>query len=222
MSQEGLELVIAEKEALSRFESITITHPQTYRMDSKYLNLPTNLHFLALPNKGRDVWPFKKSIRHVLPQPEDILLKWHDKKRNQFSGKQLNLEERRNLLKFVLQPSRKSQSNFEDAIIKEVTGVAPAGWLLPLSFRLGNNERKLKDFCNREGWEWSQVLERSWFPAGMIFAIKADVVLRSEWYSDELTDVEYGHGGLDGTWAHASERWIGCLNSFYGNWAEAR
>jgi lipopolysaccharide biosynthesis protein len=219
----AIDLLSEYQREFNSITRLTLTYPQSRNGVASALKfLFPEAKLLPVSNKGRDFYPFQQSLRASSASPNDIIIKWHDKRRNHFSGFQLSMTERRNLLEYCLPdfeigipplliPFKKNE-NVSLSTIK--------GWLIPLSLRTGTNRNFLIQFCQQEGLQWENVFANSYFPAGGVFAVKYKSLQNSSWLKMDDMLIEYGHGGLDGTWAHASERWIGVLASKGGQFSE--
>jgi len=219
----ALDLLLEYQIELNTISSLTFTYPQTRKkIGSDLSNFFPNAKILPVSNKGRDFYPFKKSLEEITVLSQDVIIKWHDKRRNHFSGLPLSMQERRNLLEYCIPTSEPGIPPllipFQDCA--EVSLSTIRGWLIPLGLRLGNNTKMLIQFCQQEGLQWENVISNAYFPAGGVFAVKYVLLQNSSWLHADPPNFEYGHGGLDGTWAHSSERWIGVLASRAGQLSE--
>ena len=219
----AIDLLLQYQAEINSIPSLTFTFPQTrLGIGSTLKSIFPHANVFPISNKGRDFYPFQQAIRKIDVLSNDLVIKWHDKRRNHFSGLPLTMVERKNLLEYCLPYSGhelpplllpfQNNNNISLSTIK--------GWLIPLSLRLGNNRKYLMQFCQRDGLQWEDVLTNAFFPAGGVFAAKIDLLQNSNWAQMDDLEIEYGHGGLDGTWAHASERWVGVLASRSGQFSE--
>ena len=198
------------------------TFPASRKYIGTYISkLFPDSEVIPVVNRGRDMFPFLHALKH-LGESELVIIKWHDKRRNHFNGNDLSYEQRMNLLDYCLPgrglvfgPLEKSLIDNDGANLSTLEG-----WLLPISLRLGSNALKLNYFALQENWAWEDILRSACFPAGGIFAIRSRSVMGSKWLEESHSDIEFGHGGLDGTWAHASERWLGVLAGRNGEMLE--
>jgi hypothetical protein len=219
----GIELLSEFEFQFSRISNLTFTFPQTRnKIGYSLASMFPSAKLIPTSNRGRDFYPFQQALQSIDAKPTDLVIKWHDKRRNQFSDLSLLFKERKNLLEYCL-PRNTGETPpllvpFTDD--QEVSLSTIAGWLIPLGLRLGGNSSTLNRFSQEEGWSWDDVKQNSMFPAGGIFAAKYQVFKGSKWLNSESAQIEYGHGGLDGTWAHASERWVGVLAARKGKLSE--
>jgi lipopolysaccharide biosynthesis protein len=202
------------KVEINQMRNIYFSFPQTRKSLGRSLQklFPSAL-VTSIPNKGRDMFPFRQVVRNLDLEPSDLIIKWHDKKRNHFSDKPLSDLERQNLLDLCIPLGNSHASVLAGVLMNHLDSnlVTLDGWALPLALRLGSNSEKLYSFCLQENWDWESIIKFGVFPAGGIFAIRAKNLIGTKWLDSDYSDIEFGHGGLDGTWAHASERWLGIL-----------
>ena len=223
IDRSGFELLNEHIENFREFDLVYISFPQT-RNDLHRLLLETKVFKpLPSPNKGRDMFPFLLSLKHANLNIGDIIVKWHDKRRNHLSAVPLSEDERKKLLSYCIF-NGEAPPPLVIPMLERTLCIASTiyGWNLPLSLRIGSNVDRLFQFSCDEGWNWEDIYKNSLFPSGGIFSARAEVLLRSQWFRGEHADIEFGFGGLDGTWAHASERWLGVLMSHSGELAEVR
>lgn len=209
-----LPLLESRKFQINQMKNIHFSFPQTRKTLGRSIEemFPTAT-VTAISNKGRDMYPFQQMVRGLKLDPTDLIVKWHDKKRNHINGKSLSFSERQNLLDLCIPSGERCSIILADVLAKHLESslVTLEGWALPLALRLGSNTGRLYSFCLQESWDWESIVKTSIFPAGGIFAIRSKNLIGTSWLSSNYSDIEFGHGGLDGTWAHASERWIGVL-----------
>jgi len=219
----ALELLSEFKSHFSQVSNLTFTYPQTRNEIGHSLSSMFNhAKLIPISNRGRDFYPFKHALQDIDVKPSDLIIKWHDKRRNHFSGLPLKLRERQTLLEYCL-PRNKDEIPpllvpFVDD--QEVSLSTIGGWLIPLGLRLGGNSSLLSQFAREESWSWEDIRQNAFFPAGGVFAAKYQVFSGSKWLNSQSNQIEFGNGGLDGTWAHASERWMGVLAGRKGKLSE--
>jgi hypothetical protein len=221
----ALELLSEFKVHISKISNVTFSYPQSRNEIGCLLStMFTNAKLIPVSNRGRDFYPFKQALQEIGAKPNDLVIKWHDKRRNHFSGLPLKFLERKTLLEYCLPRGKSEIPPLLDPFVddREVSLSTIGGWLIPLGLRLGGNSSGLNRFALEENWSWEDVRQNSMFPAGGVFAAKYQVFGESKWLNSESAQIEYGHGGLDGTWAHASERWMGVLAGRKGKLSEIR
>lgn len=210
----SLDLVTLKQDQLRQIEHLAFSIPQ-YRKDLILSTLETfpSAKIYSCENRGRDMYPFLNAMRKSKFSEDSIIVKWHDKKRNHINGKPLSLSERINLLEYCIPNRRSDVSPLAKFMLlnSEISLTTIDGWLLPLALRIGSNKFQISQWALQENWNWDSIYNDSFFPAGGVFAIKASALTSSKWYKSEHINIEYSYGGIDGTWAHASERWIGVL-----------
>jgi len=164
-------------------------------------------------NKGRDILPFLKILKNLKLKDYKAILKIHTKK-----SLHLNLGDvwRRQLYTRLLGTSSlvaKVLNLFENE--KDMGILAPAGYLYPLKWYSANAEEKfLKLFkffklsvCDFSGF---------YFPAGSMFWFKPEVFKPLQSIDFRKVRFEKEKGQVDGTWAHAFERFFGILPAVQG------
>lgn len=159
---------------------------------------------LTVDNLGRDMRPLLLVLDQV--QGYDAVLKLHTKR----SPHRLRGDRWRNRLLSDLCPSPEGVTRVLRLLrtYPRVGMVAPDGSVLGREF-LGTNRSNVASLAARGGLRFEP--DRLWFPAGSMFWARPSVLqaLRDVHVTDE--DFEPESGALDGTTAHALERYLGVI-----------
>ena len=170
------------------------------------------VRLLVVPNRGRDMWPFVRVLQLGLVGDQDAVLKLHTKA----SVHRVDGAEWRSRILDSLCPSPGRVALTVDLLRRDpsVGMVAPAGAVLGREF-WGANGALVDALATRTGVAVDP--ERTWFPGGSMFWARPDVVLRLR--DAQLTEEDFEVEGvsLDGTTAHALERFVGALAADAGS-----
>jgi lipopolysaccharide biosynthesis protein len=158
----------------------------------------------VVANQGRDVWPLIQVLDRV--PGHDAVLKVHTKRsphmRNGDSW-------RRDLLDgLVGSPGRIEAILGLMATDRRVGMVAPARNVLGREF-LGPNRPRVEALAKKGGRTFDP--DRLWFPAGSMFWTRPEVLLPLNDLGLAADDFGPETGAVDGTLAHAVERYLGVL-----------
>jgi lipopolysaccharide biosynthesis protein len=163
----------------------------------------------VLPNQGRDVWPFLQVLDRV--PGHDAVLKVHTKRsphmRNGDSW-------RRELLDGLVGSTVRIEAILGLLAADQRIGmVVPARNVLGREF-LGANRPRLEALARKGGRAFDA--DALWFPAGSMFWSRPEVLLPLADLG--LTAADFGPetGAVDGTLAHAVERYLGVLSASQG------
>ena len=165
------------------------------------LNWP-RVRVFGVPNRGRDFAPF---VLHLLPAILEVghgcVLKLHTKASTHmnFGG----------AWAYHMESSLLSPALFEHFQESDELGVVtPQGTLLPMSLNLADNVAWMQHLAALNSVPTSSLLGCH-FPAGSMFFAKTDALLPLLNFDLSLDDFEPEAGQVDGTLAHALERWTG-------------
>lgn len=171
------------------------------------LKLKVNLFMVHIfPNRGRDVAPFIKVFKKIYNKNYKLILKLHTKKS---SDPFIGTVWRRQLYTRLIGNEKIFEKVKETFYSDEKAGlIAPAGYLYPIKFYSRENKKHLKKILNYfdlpENYEGSFSLGTMFWFRREAFKPLEKVDLRKIKFEDEK-------GQLDGTWAHAFERFFGIL-----------
>lgn len=166
-----------------------------------------------VPNRGRDVLPFISVLREVADGGYEYLLKIHTKKSQHRTDGGAWFDE----LLGGLMPDAAAMQNIIKTLARVDTSlVGPAGHIVSLKRHMGSNEPILRHLLERSyGAEHAGQLlnQRSILPyvGGTMFWARVDALkplLDLELMPD---DFQSEHKQIDGTLAHAIERYIGVI-----------
>ena len=163
----------------------------------------------VLANQGRDVWPMLQVLDRV--PGHDAVLKVHTKR----SPHMRNGDAwRRDLLAdLVGSPGRIEAILGLMAADRRIGMVAPARNVLGREF-LGPNRPRVEDLARTGGRGFDP--DRLWFPAGSMFWSRPEVLLPLADLGLTAEDFGPETGAVDGTLAHAVERYLGVLAESQG------
>ncbi len=156
----------------------------------------------VIENRGRDVLPFLKVLKHVRAEKLEYVVKVHTKKS---LHRQDGAEWRQQLYDALL-----SHDVVERALRAFVTDptlgmVGPDGHFVSMETYLGSNRSHIFSIGQRLGLTYDQIMSQGFF-AGTMFAVRLAAL--SPLCSLSFSDEDFGEeaGQIDGTLAHAMER----------------
>ena len=163
----------------------------------------------VVPNRGRDVWPLIQVLDRIAGH--GLVLKVHTKR----SPHMRNGDAWRHELLGALVGSTSQVERIRTLLAddRRIGMVAPARNVLGREF-LGPNRPGVESLARKGGRAFDA--ERLWFPAGSMFWTRAEILLPlADLY---LTPEDFGPetGAVDGTLAHAIERYLGVLAASQG------
>lgn len=160
-------------------------------------------------NKGRDIAPFLKILKTIITKNYKQILKIHTKKslhvnfgtlwRRQLYFRLIGSFQCYNKVKYIFKKYNK------------VGLIAPLGYLYPLKYYLGNTEEKIKNLLNIFKIDWDKNISKFVFVAGTMFWFRPEVFKKLGSLDNSFLIFEPEAGQLDGTLAHALERFFGIL-----------
>lgn len=191
---------------------ITTTIEKEKAVSIKVKEIYENAEIYAFENKGRDIRPFIAVLPILIRREYQAVLKLHSKKSLHMGGGELW----RNILFSELLPK---SSELND-IIKSLNSytylglIAPKGSVLSIDHDFGSNKLWIEKLVIElgESIQWL-VQTNARFAAGTMFWFKPEsiqVLLECSSIQNDLFEQEEGQ--LDGTLAHAIERFIGIAN----------
>lgn len=179
------------------------------------LDLPKGargMYRYIVPNRGRDVLPFIY-ILNKIQDDYKYILKLHSKGTRHYTDGSRWLDQ---LLSGLL-PSRKAVDSVIRTLQNSETGVvAPSEHIVSLKRHMGSNEPLVNDLATRCFGELvaKEILKKREFypfPAGTMFWARMDTLRPLADLYLLPDDFQSEHKQLDGTLAHAVERFIGIL-----------
>ena len=162
--------------------------------------------FEVVPNRGRDMWPFVRVLELGLVGDYDAVLKLHTKA----SVHRIDGDAWRDRLLDSLCPSPDGIALILELMRRDagVGMVAPAGAVLGREF-WGSNGPMVDALAARTGIGVDP--ERVWFPGGSMFWTRPGPLNRLRDARLTVEDFEHEAVSIDGTTAHALERFVGAL-----------
>ena len=160
----------------------------------------------VVPNRGRDMWPLVRVAELGLVGDQDAVLKLHTKS----STHRLDGDRWRTQLLDSLCPSPEGIAAILELLRADpgVGMVAPAGAVLGREF-WGANAPLVQALAIRTGVAVDP--ESVWFPGGSMFWARPGPLLRLREAGLTVEDFEPEAVAIDGTTAHALERFVGAL-----------
>ncbi|AYF34586.1 rhamnan synthesis F family protein [Vreelandella alkaliphila] len=163
-------------------------------------------------NRGRDVLPFINCLPQVIEDKNDLLIKVHTKK-------SLHREDgdkwRQELYSQLLSSSAFSKAKSMFVTDDKLSFVSPDNHIVPLDYYWGSNEENVKSLCFKAGYNFSNVDDYE-FIAGTMFYANVNFFKKIIDMKLGVEDFEEEAGQLDGTLAHAIERFFGVLSKKLG------
>ncbi len=163
----------------------------------------------VLPNQGRDIWPLLQVLDRV--PGHDAVLKLHTKRsphmRNGDSW-------RRDLLDGLVGSAGRIEAILGLlAADRRIGMVVPARNVLGREF-LSANRQRVEELARKGGRTFDP--DALWFPAGSMFWTRPEVLLPLADLGLTADDFGPETGAIDGTLAHAVERYLGVLAASQG------
>ena len=165
-----------------------------------------DVRFEVVPNRGRDMWPFVRVLELGMVGDYDAVLKLHTKA----SVHRIDGAIWRDRLLDSLCPSPEGIRLILELLRRdpEVGMVAPAGAVLGREF-WGSNGPTVDALAARTGIRVDP--EHVWFPGGSMFWSRPEPLNRLRDARLTIEDFEHEAVSIDGTAAHALERFVGAL-----------
>ncbi len=165
-----------------------------------------DVRFEVVHNRGRDMWPFVRVLELGLVGDYDAVLKLHTKA----SAHRIDGDAWRDRLLDSLCPSPEGIELILELLRRaaDVGMVAPAGAVLGREF-WGSNGPMVEALAARTGIGVDP--ERVWFPGGSMFWSRPGPLNRLRDARLAIEDFEHEAVSIDGTTAHALERFLGAL-----------
>ncbi len=166
-----------------------------------------DFYLLGVENRGRDVLPFLKIIPKVLETRFDYLIKIHTKKSpHRVDGDAW----RKNLINQLV------SKNYVDFTLdifssdKRIGIIGPSDSVVPMEFYLGSNYEKIKKLAKSFSLSMEDIRKMS-FVAGTMFYARRPMI--EHFMKIKLNDMDFEAecGQIDGTMAHALERFFAVI-----------
>lgn len=186
---------------------ITTPFSKSKEINEVLYNSGFNYHLQPCENLGRDVLPFIKTLPQLKQDNIEYIIKVHTKRSlHRHDGD----EWRQYLYSQIL-----SQSGFNHAMHKltqksNLSMISPRNHLLKLSDYLGSNKKMIADLCKKSGINFNNTKDYK-FIAGTMFYAKMHLFENIIDLNLNDNDFENEQGQIDGTLAHALERYFGVL-----------
>jgi lipopolysaccharide biosynthesis protein len=163
-----------------------------------------NANIFVFENRGRDILPFLKIMKLILPLEYRYIYKIHSKKSpHRNDGNQWRMH----LIESIM--GTKDRIKQVETLMdqKDIGLVIARGNKLYYKDWIGSNRDMIQSYCNRVGLPYH---EEFVFPAGSIFCLKPEIMQQ---FILTLNDDDFAkeEGQVDGTMAHAVERIIGLV-----------
>jgi len=182
--------------------------------DSLFLSKIPHAHIFRFENLGRDIWPFFQMLNHVDISQYNLMLKIHGKKSIHI-GDQGNAWREDIFSKII---GTEHHAGSIAAYLNdhpEVGMIGPAGHVLKGSFFIGGNKDLVEHLAVRINQPPAETKEY-FFSAGSMFWFTPEMAKILLGFPISRADFEADIEKLDGTMAHAMERFIGLLCSQAG------
>ncbi|MBZ9566660.1 glycoside hydrolase family 99-like domain-containing protein [Modicisalibacter tunisiensis] len=204
-----LEEILHEIQWAKNIESsiyITTPHEKKKDVEDVASHFSYKIFVRAYENKGRDVLPFLKTIPEIAENNHEFLIKIHTKKSlHRADGDNW----RKDLYSQLLSFPKYVRGLIDFRNEKDLVLMSPDGSLVPISYYWGANEENVLKLCEKYQIKFSRDGHYK-FIAGTMFVARVS-------FFKELVDKEYilsddfdrEAGQVDGTLAHAYERFFG-------------
>lgn len=182
--------------------------------ESEQLKVAIKIHKYIVPNRGRDVLPFVMIIQKISDWGYDRILKIHSKKTKHYSnGEEWMIQ----LLKGLL-PDKAMVNSINRILDQNNTGlIGPSQHIVSLSRHMGANKEQLfyllqKSFGDERAKDIMNNKSLYPFVGGTMFWCRMDTLKPLLELNLLPDDFQSEHGQLDGTLAHALERFFGVIS----------
>lgn len=171
------------------------------------------IHKYIVPNRGRDVLPFIRVLQDISAQKYQYLLKIHSKKSQHRADGAVWFDE----LLAGLIPNAKTVKSIVSTLAKKDTAIiGPAEHIVSLKRHMGSNEAILRHLLTQtySTKQADKVLDRrEMYPyvGGTMFWARVDALEPLLNLGLLPDDFQSEHGQVDGTLAHAIERYLGVI-----------
>lgn len=190
-----------------------VTVPETVELsDEMLLRDCERIHILRFPNRGRDIAPFLKVFTSICSKGYKYGLKLHTKRSlHRGDGAQWRQDMLKKLVgsKNIIQ---KAKTTFDKNA--EIGIIAPKGHVLPSTVYWGKNERNVKKLAKWANIQFDGKVFS--FAAGSMFWFNPSALSPLALLKISQFDFDAEKGQVDGTLAHALERFFGLLMAYYG------
>jgi lipopolysaccharide biosynthesis protein len=185
---------------------VTLTQGRSEGLADRIVAEFPDVVFEVLPNRGRDMWPFVHVLELGLVGDHDAVLKLHTKA----SVHRVDGAAWRARLLDSLCPSPERITLMLELFRRDpaLGMIAPAGGVLGREF-WGSNALLVEALAARTGVGVDP--DRTWFPGGSMCWAQPAPLLRLRDAGLTIEDFEHEAVSIDGTTAHALERFIGVL-----------
>jgi lipopolysaccharide biosynthesis protein len=164
-------------------------------------------YIYRLKNQGRDMAPFINIFLEIYPHQYKYVCKVHTKRStHRQDGHIWRQDLLEKLLGSQLQVDVAKQTFDENP---DIGLIAPEGHVVPGSFYWGKNETKVHMLAQQAGIPWNK--QNFQFVAGSMFWFKPAAIYPITLLELNRSDFEDEQGQVDGTLAHALERFVGLL-----------
>jgi lipopolysaccharide biosynthesis protein len=171
------------------------------------LILGIDFHIEIYNNHGRDVLPFLKVSKIIIDQGYDFIIKTHTKKSTHRNDGDIWRESIFNEL-FCEQFIKNAVISME--LNNNVGIVSPTDQIVPMHYYWGSNADTVTNLSSRIGVTNSE-LDKLTFVAGTMFIARSSVIKGVLDIGLMDNDFEVEEGQIDGTMAHAIERFFGVM-----------
>lgn len=192
---------------------ITTPHEKLMVMEEVVSKYNYSINIYPFTNHGRDVLPFLKVIPKVIEDGNEYLIKVHTKKSlHRDDGDKWRQEIYGQLLSMGMLV--RAVNMFENN--KKLAMISPDGNMVPISYYWGSNEKNVLKLCEKYGVKFDKSADYQ-FVAGTMFYGRVSLfesLLDAALIHEDEFDVEDGQ--VDGTLAHAYERFFGIYSQAFG------
>jgi hypothetical protein len=185
---------------------VTLTEGRSEALADRIVAEFPDVMLEVVPNRGRDMWPFVRVLELGLVGDQDAVLKLHTKA----SVHRVDGAAWRARLLDSLCPSPERIALMLELLRRDpgLGIIAPAGGVLGREF-WGSNALLVDALAARTGVAVD--LDRTWFPGGSMCWARPGPLLRLRDAGLTAEDFEHEAVSIDGTTAHALERFLGVL-----------
>ena len=185
---------------------VTLAEGRSEAMADSIVAQFPDVRLKVVPNRGRDMWPFVQVLELGVVGDYDAVLKMHTKA----SVHRIDGHAWRERLLDSLCPSPEGIGLILELLRRDqaIGMVAPAGAVLGREF-WGSNGPMIDALAARTGISVDP--DRVWFPGGSMFWCRPGPLIRLRDANLTIEDFEHEAVSIDGTTAHALERFLGAL-----------
>lgn len=174
------------------------------KIKNKLLSYSFRYRLFGFHNRGRDILPFLKTLPVIFSDEHQLVLKIHTK---QSSHRKTGMLWRQDLYRKLLKDQAAVGIINAFNLNREIGIMGPSGHIVPMQLYYGANASTIQRLCEKLGIGINN-LKNLTFVAGSMFFVRKEALIPLLKLGLQDSDFEPESGQLDGTMAHAIERFF--------------